>query len=66
MKTGEERQESVEVLVTATGGLAVPSLPKDIAGIGEFSGPSFHTARWQKDVNLSGKRVGVIGNAASA
>ena len=31
-----------------------------------FRGPTFHSARWNHDVDLAGKRVGVIGNAASA
>src|SRR5690606_15521781 len=31
-----------------------------------FAGPSFHSAQWDHDVALEGKRVAVIGNAASA
>jgi cation diffusion facilitator CzcD-associated flavoprotein CzcO len=47
------------------GGLSEPSIP-DIAGAGEFEGPAFHTARWDHGVDLSGKRVAVIGTGASA
>ena len=31
-----------------------------------FAGPSFHSARWDHDVDLAGKRVAVIGTGASA
>jgi len=54
-----------DVLVSSVGQLHRPQIPK-IAGIDAFRGPSFHSARWRHDVDLAGKRVGVIGNAASA
>ncbi|EJD02410.1 FAD/NAD-binding domain-containing protein [Fomitiporia mediterranea MF3/22] len=65
-KTGEEREEVVEALVSASGALAEPRYPSDIPGMKDFKSPMFHSARWQKDVELSRKTVGVIGNAASA
>lgn len=52
-------------LVTATGGLSQPKMP-NIEGIESFQGALFHTARWQHDVVLEGKRVGIIGTGASA
>jgi cation diffusion facilitator CzcD-associated flavoprotein CzcO len=52
-------------VVVATGGLAEPRLP-DIKGIDDFEGPIMHTARWNDDVELANKRVGVIGTGASA
>jgi cation diffusion facilitator CzcD-associated flavoprotein CzcO len=52
-------------LVIATGGLSRPRLP-DIPGIEGFGGTVFHTARWRHDVDLAGKRVGLIGTGASA
>ncbi len=52
-------------LVIATGGLSRPRLP-EIPGLSSFGGPVFHTARWRHDVDLRGKRVGVIGTGASA
>ncbi|KAI5119486.1 hypothetical protein M0805_009510 [Coniferiporia weirii] len=64
--TGVERKEYAEAIVSATGVLSKPSYPKDITGINNFDGPIFHSARWRHDVPLSGRRVGVIGNAASA
>ena len=53
------------VLVSATGQLNRPSVP-DLEGLDSFAGPAFHTARWPRDLDLSGKRVAVIGTGASA
>ena len=53
------------ILVVATGGLSVPSLPS-LPGRERFAGESFHSARWPADVDLSGRRVAVIGTGASA
>jgi len=52
-------------LVVALGQLNRPALPA-IAGRDTFQGPAFHSARWDATVNLAGKRVAVIGSAASA
>jgi cyclohexanone monooxygenase len=52
-------------LVVAAGGLSEPRLP-DIEGIDTFAGELFHSARWDHDVDLRGKRVAVIGTGASA
>lgn len=54
-----------DVLVTACGQLSVPKTPS-IAGLESFAGPAFHTARWRHDVDLTGKRVAVIGTGCSA
>ncbi|HVM97796.1 MAG TPA: NAD(P)/FAD-dependent oxidoreductase, partial [Candidatus Acidoferrales bacterium] len=54
-----------DVLVTAVGQLHHPSIPR-IAGVDEFAGKMFHSARWDHEYDLTGKRVAVIGNAASA
>ncbi len=54
-----------QTLVVAAGGLSEPRLP-DIDGIGDFEGELFHSARWRHDVDLTGKRVAVIGTGASA
>ena len=52
-------------LIVGAGGLSEPKLP-DIEGIGDFRGETFHSARWDHDVDLAGKRVAVIGTGASA
>ncbi|MGQ0700819.1 MAG: flavin-containing monooxygenase [Panacagrimonas sp.] len=38
----------------------------DIAGLKDFEGQTLHSARWPDHVDLRGKRVAVIGTAASA
>jgi cation diffusion facilitator CzcD-associated flavoprotein CzcO len=52
-------------LISAAGGLVEPKLP-EIDGIDSFQGEVFHTARWNHDVDLAGKRIAVIGTGASA
>lgn len=56
---------SADVLVSGAGGLSEPRLP-EIKGIADFEGDLFHSARWDHDVDLAGKRVAVIGTGASA
>jgi len=55
----------VDVLVSAVGQLNRPLMP-DVAGIESFAGPWFHSARWEHDVDLDGKRVAVLGTGCSA
>ncbi|PKV82349.1 flavin-containing monooxygenase [Nocardia fluminea] len=55
----------VDVLVSAVGQLSRPSVPA-IAGRESFGGTSFHSAEWDHEVDLTGKRVAVIGTGASA
>lgn len=54
-----------DVLVPAVGQLSRPALPA-IPGLDLFEGPSFHSAQWRHDVDLTGKRVAVLGTGASA
>jgi cation diffusion facilitator CzcD-associated flavoprotein CzcO len=56
---------TADVLVPAVGSLCEPALP-DIKGIDSFRGEVFHSARWNHDTDLAGKRVAVIGTGASA
>ena len=62
---GRTETLSANVLISAVGQLNRPSLP-DIAGLSDFAGPMFHSARWRADLNLQGKRVAVIGAGCSA
>ncbi|MFC6287641.1 flavin-containing monooxygenase [Nocardioides sp. GCM10027113] len=61
---GEQTVTST-TLVSGAGGLSEPRLP-DIDGIDDFQGEVFHSAQWNHDVDLTGKRVAVIGTGASA
>ncbi|MBF6178107.1 flavin-containing monooxygenase [Nocardia otitidiscaviarum] len=56
---------TADILISAVGALCEPNLP-DIKGINEFQGEIFHSARWDHDADLTGKRVAVIGTGASA
>ena len=56
---------TADVLISAVGMVNRPSIPK-IPGLEEFPGPVMHTAAWDRSVDLTGKRVAVIGNGASA
>jgi cation diffusion facilitator CzcD-associated flavoprotein CzcO len=56
---------SARTLISGAGALVEPRLP-DIPGIEGFQGEVFHSARWDHDVDLTGKRVAVIGTGASA
>jgi 4-hydroxyacetophenone monooxygenase len=61
---GEDVVEA-HAVVSAVGQLNRPNLP-DLPGIETFRGPWFHSARWDPDVALEGKRVAIIGTGASA
>ncbi|RAV15706.1 NAD(P)/FAD-dependent oxidoreductase [Mycolicibacterium sp. GF69] len=52
-------------LINACGVLITPNLP-DIDGVDSFAGVTMHTARWDHEQDLTGKRVAVIGTGASA
>ena len=52
-------------VVLANGILTTPKLAR-IDGMERFQGESFHTSRWRYDVDLEGKRVGIIGTGATA
>jgi cation diffusion facilitator CzcD-associated flavoprotein CzcO len=54
-----------QFLVTGVGQLHRPSVPA-IPGRDSFRGTQFHSARWDHSADLAGKRIAVIGNAASA
>ncbi len=56
---------SARVLVCALGQLNRPNIP-EIDGFEHFQGAAFHSARWDHTVDLDGRRVGVVGSAASA
>ncbi|MDI5966164.1 NAD(P)/FAD-dependent oxidoreductase [Streptomyces sp. SL13] len=56
---------TADVLITATGPLSDPRIP-DIPGLETFPGKVFHSARWDHDYDLTGKRVAMVGTGASA
>ena len=52
-------------LLTATGFLSQPKMP-EIPGIESFEGSVLHTAKWDDDLDLDGRRAAVIGTGATA
>ena len=52
-------------IVGAAGPWNEPAIP-DIEGLGSFPGEIFHSARWNHEYDLTGKRVAVVGTGASA
>ncbi|WP_305095389.1 NAD(P)/FAD-dependent oxidoreductase [Prescottella sp. R16] len=59
------REFVTRFLVVASGALNVPRLPR-IPGSESFPGPIVHSAAWRDDVELTGRRVALIGTGASA
>ena len=64
-RDGHTNVLKANALICATGQLNQPRLP-DLEGVGAFEGPAFHSARWDHTLDLSDKRVAVIGPGASA
>ncbi|MHA3022787.1 flavin-containing monooxygenase [Mycobacterium sp. BMJ-28] len=62
-KSGQEYV--AQFLISGAGGLHIPSIP-EIEGADAFTGAMFHSAQWDHGVDISGKRVAVIGTGASA
>jgi 4-hydroxyacetophenone monooxygenase len=63
--SGDEEEIEANAIISAVGQLNRPKLP-DIPGRESFHGPAMHTAAWQHEHDLAGKRVAVIGTGASA
>ena len=63
--TTDGREYVAQFLISGAGALHIPSFP-DIEGREEFAGPAFHSAQWDHSVDLTGKRVAIIGTGASA
>ncbi len=61
---GDPETLTARAVITAVGQLNRPKVP-DVAGRDSFTGPQFHTARWDDTVELTGKRVAMIGAGAT-
>ncbi len=62
---GDGTRDEGNIVIAATGVLHHPSYP-EIEGLGRFEGKIFHSARWDDDASLAGKRVGVVGTGSTA
>ena len=64
LETGSGHIETFDWIIAATGILHHPKLP-DIDGVETFDGAVFHSARWDHDVPLDGRRIGIVGTGSS-
>jgi 4-hydroxyacetophenone monooxygenase len=67
VRTADGRTEThrADVVISAVGAFGRPIVP-DIPGLDSFAGERAHTARWPEGLDVTAKRVAVIGNGASA
>jgi cation diffusion facilitator CzcD-associated flavoprotein CzcO len=63
LENGEEMLANV--VISCLGLLNNPRYP-DWPGLNDFEGPTFHTARWEHEHDLTGKRVAVVGTGSTA
>ena len=64
VRTADGEDHLADVVIAATGVLHHPRMP-DIEGRANFAGQTFHTARWPDELDVTGKRVGLIGNGST-
>ncbi|KAK2758366.1 hypothetical protein FQN54_004216 [Arachnomyces sp. PD_36] len=62
---GDSYTLTSDFLVSAVGQLNLPQYP-NIPGLDDFQGKMMHSARWDWGYNFDGKRIGIIGNGATA
>jgi 4-hydroxyacetophenone monooxygenase len=62
---GQAQVLSARILISSVGVFNPPKYP-EVPGLGEYRGTLVHTARWPAGLDLSGQRVAVLGNGASA
>ena len=65
VRTAAGDTELFDAVIAAVGLLSVPRIPA-WPGLDTFGGVAFHTAQWQSDLDLTGKRVAVVGTGSTA
>lgn len=65
LKTSTGETIECDAVINAMGNQHTPLYP-NVEGMDTFAGDSFHGTRWNHDVDLKGKRVAIVGSAASA
>ena len=66
--TKDGREFIAQFLISGAGGLHIPLIP-EFEGLDDYLAAgraAFHSAQWDHDVDITGKRVAVIGTGASA
>lgn len=64
-RDGEPVEYKAKAVIMALGFLTRPSFPK-VEGLDRFKGPVMHGGYWDDSVDLSGKRIVVVGTGASS
>jgi cation diffusion facilitator CzcD-associated flavoprotein CzcO len=64
LRTDAGADSIVDFVISATGVLHHPRMPS-IAGLDDFGGHVFHSARWEHEVALPGRRIAIIGNGST-
>ena len=62
--SGASERLDARFVISAVGSLNLPRMP-EIEGMDTFTGPSFHSARWPDDLDISGTRFALLGAGAS-
>jgi cation diffusion facilitator CzcD-associated flavoprotein CzcO len=65
LRLSDGTSTTCQVLISAVGFLNVPRYPT-WPGLERFRGPKFHTARWEHEHDLAGKRVAFVGTGSTA
>jgi cation diffusion facilitator CzcD-associated flavoprotein CzcO len=65
LETASGHRDVADVVIAATGVLHHPNVP-ELEGSESFEGALFHSARWDHEVPLDGRRVGVVGTGSTA
>lgn len=65
LETSSGRRDTAAFVIAATGVLHHPKIP-DFPGLDSFAGAVFHSAQWDHDVALDGRRIGVVGTGSTA
>jgi cation diffusion facilitator CzcD-associated flavoprotein CzcO len=65
LQCGDETLDVVDIIISAAGVLHHPVYP-GIEGLDDFGGDVFHSARWEHDVALENRRIGIIGTGSTA
>ncbi len=65
VQTADGATAEFDVFIPAVGQLSRPVIPP-FPGLDDFRGAHFHSAAWDHGVDLAGKRIALVGSAASA
>lgn len=64
LTTGKGEVIRADVVIAATGFLHRPILA-NVPGMDSFAGQSFHSSQWTPDIDVKGKRIGIVGSGSS-